>query len=110
MEKAMLYIDMCSIFGHPIVLANCFVMAAKELIAHIKENTDAAEAYAIKNCVTDLCATVLHFVSKYANPISQLKYSIHVIRLLKNVNQMFANFIGVPTSFKAVNYFVLVIF
>ena len=88
MEKAMLYIDLCMVYGHPIVLANNFAMAARELIAHMKESTDAAEVYALKNCVINLCATVLHFVSTYANPISRLKYSIHVIRLIKSASQI----------------------
>lgn len=88
MEKAMLYIDLCMVYGHPVILANNFAMAARELIAHMTESTDAAEVYASKNCVIHLCATVLHFVSTYTNPISQLKYSIHVIRLMKNASQI----------------------
>lgn len=88
MEKAMLYIDLCMVYGHPVVLANNLVMAARELIAHMTESTDTAEVYALKNCLIDLCATALHFVSTYANPISQLKYSIHVIRLIESANQI----------------------
>lgn len=87
----MLYIDLCMVHGHPIVLANSMVMASKELIAHMVTSTDAAEVYALKNCVIDLCHTVLYFVSTYANPISQLKYSIHVIRLVKKANQILAH-------------------
>lgn len=87
----MLYIDLCMVYGHPIVLVNSMVMASRELIAHMTESTDAAEVYALKNCVVDLCATVLHISSTYANPISQLKYSIHVIRLIKAANQILAD-------------------
>lgn len=87
----MLYIDLCMVYGHPIVVVNSLEMASKELIAHMTENTDAAEVYALKNCVVELCATVLHIASTYANPISQLKYSIHVIRLIKRANHILAD-------------------
>lgn len=99
MEKAMLYIDLCMIYGHPIVLANSLVMASKELIAHMMESSNAAEVYALKNCVIELCATVLHFVSTYANPIAQLKYSIHVFRLIKSANQILAESVRGQTLF-----------
>lgn len=89
----MLYIDLCKIYGHPIVLANSLVWAAKELIEHMTDSTDAAEAYALKNCVSDLCGTVLYFVSKYANPISQLKYATHVFRLMCKANHIFVDMI-----------------
>lgn len=79
-------IDMCILNGHPVVLANNYVMASRELITHMMESSDAAEVYALKSCVIELCAMILHFVSTYANPISQLKYSIHVIRLIKGAN------------------------
>lgn len=83
----MLYIDLCMVYGHPTLLANNLMMASRELIARMAESTDAAEIYALKKCAIELCATVLHFVSTYANPIAQLKYSIHVFRLIKRVNQ-----------------------
>lgn len=83
----MLYIDLCMVYGHPTLLANNLMMASRELIARMAESTDAAEIYALKKCVIELCATVLHFVSTYANPIAQLKYSIHVSRLIKRANQ-----------------------
>lgn len=91
----MLYIDLCMIYGHPMVLANNFVLAAKMLIErmHMLNSTDAAEAYALKNCVIDLCGTVLHFVSKYTNPISQVKYSTHVFRLMCESNYIFVSLI-----------------
>lgn len=92
MEKAMLYIDLCMVYGHPIVTANSLVMASRELIAHMTKQTDASEVYALKNCVIELCCTVLYLVSTYANPISQLKYSIQVIRLIKRANQILAAF------------------
>lgn len=91
MEKAILHIDLCMVYGHPVVLANSFVLASKELIAHMVESTNAAEVYALKNCVIDLCATVLLLVSRYVNPISQLKYSIHVFRLIRRANQILAD-------------------
>lgn len=97
MEKAILYMDLCMVYGHPIVLANSLVMASRELIAHMTKSTDPAEVYAQKNCVTELCATVLHFISRYANPISQLKYSIHVIRLIKCANQILADSVKTQT-------------
>lgn len=86
MEKAMLYIDLCMIYGHPIGLANSLVWAAKEVIEHMTNSTDAAEVYALKNCVSDICGTVLYLVSKYANPISKLKYATHVFRLMCKAN------------------------
>lgn len=91
MDKVMLYIDLCMVHGHPIVLANNLVLASKEVIAHMAECTDAAEVYALKNCVVELCATVLHYVTTYANPIAQLKYSVHVIRLIKRANEILAD-------------------
>lgn len=94
MEKAMLYIDLCMVDGHPIVLANSLVLASRELIAYMVESLDVAELYALKNCVIELCYSVLHCVSTYANPISQLKYSIHVIRLIKRANQILADSVG----------------
>lgn len=92
MEKAMLYIDLCMVYGHPMVSINNLVMASRELIAHMTKQTDASEVYALKNCVIELCCTVLYIVSTYANPISQLKYSIQVIRLIKRANQILATF------------------
>lgn len=94
----MLYIDLCMIYGHPIVLANSMVWAARELIEHMTDNPDTAEVYASKKCVIDLCATVLHFVSKYTNPISQLKYSFHVFKLMRNANLILGNLVGEQQS------------
>ena len=91
MEKAMLYIDLCMVYGHPIVLANSLIWGARELIVHMSHSTDAAEVYALKNCVSDLCGTVLYFASKYANPISQLKYASHVFRLICKANHILAS-------------------
>lgn len=99
MEQAMLYIDLCATCGHPIVLVNSFIWAAKKVIEHMTESTDAAEVYALKNCVIELCTTVLYFTSKYANPISQLKYSTHVFRLMRKANYIFVDLIdGVQHS------------
>lgn len=93
-EKAMLYIDMCMIYGHPIVLANSLLLAAVQLIQHMMDSSlDAADVYASENCVIDLCATVLYFVSKYANPIAQLKYSIQVFRLMCKANRILADLV-----------------
>lgn len=99
MEKAMLYIDLSMVYRHPMVLANSLVMASRELIAHMAESKDAAEVYALKNCVIEMCATVLYFVSTYVNPISQLKYSIHVFRLIKKANQILADSIRGQTLY-----------
>lgn len=92
MEKAMLYIDLCMVYGHPILLINNRVMASRELITHMLDTIDVNEVYALKKCVIDLCCTVLDLVSTYVNPIFQLKYSIQVIRLIKRANQILAAF------------------
>lgn len=95
MERAMLHIDLCMVYGHPIVVANSLVWAAKEFIEHMTNSTDAAEVYALKNCVTVLCGSVLFFVSKYANPIAQLKYATHVFRLMYEANHILVDSIDV---------------
>lgn len=94
MDQAMLYIDLNMIYGHPIVLTNNLVLAAKKLIEHMMDSTDAAEVYALKNCVVELCETALHFVTKYANPISQLKYSTHVFRLMCKANSILVSLVN----------------
>lgn len=110
MEKAMLYIDLCMVYGHPIMLANNMIMASIELIAHMAQSKDTAEVYALKNCVIELCATVLHFVSTYIDPISQLKFSIHVIRVIKRANQILADSVEENTSFLVNSIFSIRIF
>lgn len=90
----MLYIDLCMVCGHPIVLANCFVLASKHLMEHMTNSTDMAEAYALKRCVIALCANVLHFASTYANPFLQLKYSIHAFRLMDKANRILYELLG----------------
>lgn len=122
MERAMLYIDLCMVYGHPLVSANSLMLASKELVALMLETIDTAEVYALKKCVIDLCCTVLYLVSTYANPMAQLKYSIHVIRLVKRANQILAckidstdsteggNFHLVSWNFRIFNFSLILIF